>query len=80
MDNNPEVIREISPNDGMFRGNLTHYFGVGESAVKVIQNAMKVANKTVSDVKKILDFPSGYGRVLRSIRANFPDSQRLNPS
>ena len=30
MKNEPKVIREISPNDGMFRGNLEHYFAVGE--------------------------------------------------
>ncbi len=75
MKNDPKVIREISPNDGMFKGNLEHYFAVGESAIICIQNAMKIANKNVSDIKKILDFPSGYGRVLRNLKARFPNSQ-----
>jgi len=75
MKDESNVIREISPHDSMFRGNLSHYFMVGESGVASIQNVMKIANKNVKDVKKILDFPSGYGRVLRHLKANFPYSQ-----
>jgi SAM-dependent methyltransferase len=63
----------ISPKDGMFQGNLDHYFGCGISALNCIRNVLFIAKKT--EVNTILDFPCGYGRVMRSLRAAFPKSQ-----
>lgn len=70
-----EVIPDISPKDGMYQGNISHYYRVGKSAINTILYAMKLANKDISEVKKILDLPSGYGRVLRNLKAVFPNSQ-----
>lgn len=49
------------------------YFEVGDSALHCIRVAMEAAGK--STVSTILDFPCGHGRVLRSLKAAFPDAQ-----
>jgi len=67
------LIDEISPNDAMNWGNRDHYFGVGVSALQCIRLAMLAAEK--DDLRAILDFPCGHGRVLRVVRAVFPDAQ-----
>jgi len=70
------VIRDISPNDLMNdRKNIDLYLKVGESALKSIKIALLVAEKQVQDIKNILDLPCGHGRVLRMLRAYFPDSR-----
>jgi SAM-dependent methyltransferase len=48
-----------------------HYFSVGLSAMRAIEGAIVQSNRD-SDVGRILDFPCGYGRVLRFLRARFP--------
>jgi SAM-dependent methyltransferase len=68
-----KVQPEISPNDTMYEGNREHYFSVGHSALDCIQAAMLAANK--SNAKNILDFASGYGRVLRVLKAAFPAAE-----
>ena len=70
------VIQEISPHDEMYQGgNKEHYFGVGRSALKCIMLAMLAAGNDMENIKKILDLPSGYGRVLRYLKAFFKDAQ-----
>jgi len=70
------VILEISPDDVMYQdGNKIHYFAVGQSALKCIKLAMLAATKNLNTVKKILDLPSGYGRVLRFLKAYFHEAQ-----
>jgi SAM-dependent methyltransferase len=51
-----------------------HYLSAGLSAMRCIESALQ---KTGGDraVRSILDFPCGYGRVLRFLRARFPDAQ-----
>jgi SAM-dependent methyltransferase len=66
----PLVPDEISPLDTMLEGDRAHYFSVGQSALRCIQAAMFAARKEGFD--SILDFGSGYGRVLRVLRAAFP--------
>jgi SAM-dependent methyltransferase len=67
------VDRHISPNDQMFDGNSEHYFGVGLSALRCIQLAMTAAD--LPTVTNVLDLPCGHGRVLRALRAAFPEAQ-----
>ena len=52
---------------------LSHYFSVGEDAIKIIVNAL-VANSR-QPPSSILDFPSGSGRVTRHMRAFFPEAR-----
>jgi len=57
----------------MYQGDGFHYLSVGLSANRCIREALRSAGKTVQG-GSILDFPSGYGRVLRFLRMEFPDS------
>jgi SAM-dependent methyltransferase len=70
---NLKVIKSISPDDGMFVGNSDHYFSVGFSALRCIRIALTLANKQTC--RTILDLPCGHGRVLRFLKAEFPDAQ-----
>jgi SAM-dependent methyltransferase len=66
------VIEEISPHDEMFVGNRRHYFEVGQGALELIRVALICAQS--QDVRSILDLPSGHGRVLRHLKAAFPEA------
>jgi SAM-dependent methyltransferase len=68
-----DLIREISPNDRMVnRRNLDAYFLWGASALRCIQLAMGAVGK--HEVASILDFPCGHGRVLRTLKAAYPNA------
>jgi SAM-dependent methyltransferase len=71
------VCTAVSPNDQMF--NKVHGYGVyhaiGRSALECIRYSLVSARKRPSDVKRILDLPSGHGRVLRHLRAAFPRAE-----
>jgi SAM-dependent methyltransferase len=70
-----ELIRDIAPGDEM-RGAYTdaaaHYFHVGESAIDAIRLSMRAAGK--DRVERVLDLPCGHGRVLRHLKATFPQA------
>jgi SAM-dependent methyltransferase len=70
-----DIIEELSPEDIQYKvnRNLSYYFSVGQSALKCIKLAMLAAGK--KDVKNILDLPCGHGRVLRTLKAAFPEAQ-----
>jgi SAM-dependent methyltransferase len=63
------LIEEISPRDTMFR-DRKRYLNSGRRALGCIRLGMVAAGKT--DVHSALDLPSGHGRVLRWIKAEFP--------
>ena len=67
------VKRDISPNDGMFSGNEGHYFGVGRNALELVVKCALLAKRDRFD--RILDLPSGHGRVLRYLDAAFPEAE-----
>lgn len=52
---------------------LPHYFSTGQDALRIIVSALVAAQR--KPPKKILDFPSGSGRLTRHLRAMFPDSE-----
>lgn len=66
----PSVITTISPADGMFSGDREHYFWAGHSALECVRLGLERAGKT--EVRSILDFPCGHGRVVRTLGAAFP--------
>ena len=68
-----EIRQDIAEKDDMFAGNKDHYFGVGESALKNIIISLNLADK--EKCFSILDIPSGYGRVLRYLKAVFPEAE-----
>jgi len=63
----------LSPNDEMFTGDLEDYLGVAETAVAQIAHAMAITG--TGECRRILDLPCGHGRVLRALRAVFPDAE-----
>jgi len=66
------VDRTISPDDGMFAGNLDHYFSCGESALRILLEATELSGTETP--ARILDFGAGAGRVTRWLKAAFPAS------
>lgn len=66
--------RDISPDDEMMRMSPPDtYYHFGLAALAYIRFALKLVGKP--HPKNILDLPSGYGRVLRMLKAAFPDSR-----
>jgi SAM-dependent methyltransferase len=69
----PNIITEIAPKDTMFAPQWReHYLSVGPGALRCIKLAMMAAGQTA--IRKILDLPCGHGRVMRTLRAAFPDA------
>jgi len=67
------VSQNIHPKDEMYSGkNKVHYFSVGVSAMSAVNAALIMANKNPDEIENILDFPCGYGRVMRHLKASFP--------
>lgn len=71
------VNRYISPADQMWSGSTDrgHYFHCGRSAVECIQKALDIAAIPPTRIKRILDLPCGHGRVLRFLKAVFPEAE-----
>lgn len=64
------VDRQIAPGDTMVN---EWYFSVGQSAVQVVMAACMASRLT--EVKRVLDLPCGYGRVLRHLVKLFPRAE-----
>src|SRR3954454_4629952 len=73
------VCDVIAPDEGMFVRTVSeaeareHYFSCGRSALRCVQSALAAAEK--KDIRRILYFPSGHGRVLRVLKAAFPSAE-----
>jgi SAM-dependent methyltransferase len=68
-----KVSSKIYYRDGMYNEDGAHYYKVGLSAIQCIDEALVRAKLT--DVRAILDFPCGSGRVLRFLSVRFPDAR-----
>ncbi len=66
------VIDEISPRDVMHRSDPERYFVVGSEAMETITRFTTLVGLT--EPRAILDLPCGHGRVLRFLRARFPEA------
>jgi SAM-dependent methyltransferase len=71
-----DVIRIISPDDemGPSKWGEPGYHSVGQSALQCIRHSLEAAGKDPAEVRSILDLPCGHGRVLRYLKAAFPDA------
>jgi SAM-dependent methyltransferase len=58
----------------MFAQNIDHYYSVGASAMSSIYTALDLHKVETGNVRRILDYACGYGRVLRWLRAAFPEA------
>lgn len=69
---NTVVGTQIHPSDNMCStGRESHYYDVGRDALWNIIQSMMAAG--IYNPSRILDFPSGFGRVTRYIRSAFPN-------
>lgn len=67
-----DVPGRIHFNDqSLIKKNTEHYKSVGQSAVTLIESAIKESGKPLMENPYILDFPCGYGRVLRFLKTAF---------
>lgn len=74
--NSNNVITTISENDEMYLDNNTdHYFGVGRSALSIIEDTLHSQEREKSKINTILDMPCGHGRVTRHLRSMFPKAE-----
>jgi SAM-dependent methyltransferase len=69
------IIRTISPNEKMPAMDKDIYFAAGQSALDCIDLCLHAARKSAYDVRRILDLPCGHGRVLRYLKAAFPEAE-----
>jgi SAM-dependent methyltransferase len=67
-----EIHQEVSPNDPMYHYNPGLYERAGSEALRSVRLAMLAGR--VQRVASVLDFASGYGRVLRALKAAFPEA------
>ena len=67
------VDRRRAPDDEMFAGVEEHYLSVGISALRCIRLALLAAG--AGTPRRILDLPCGHGRVLRALRAAWPEAE-----
>jgi SAM-dependent methyltransferase len=68
-----QVETRISAGDGMYIGDGAHYYKVGLSAIRSIEEAIDAAQ--LGSVSRILDLPCGHGRVLRFLVRRFPQAE-----
>lgn len=69
----PSVNRSISPDDVMFNTDPDRYFVLGAEGVRCIDVMRQAVGAEAP--RRILDLPSGHGRVLRMLRVAFPDAE-----
>src|SRR4051812_520170 len=73
FDKDLPISTTIHPSDGMFKsGREEHYRRVGEGAAKQI--AAILLEQDEPEPRRILDFGCGFGRVMRHLRAIFPEA------
>jgi SAM-dependent methyltransferase len=69
----PGVIRDISPGDEMYEDDIERYLDVGRSALRSVRLALAAAG--AAEPGRVLDLPCGHGRVMRMLKAAFPDAE-----
>ena len=67
------VIETISGDERMPAEDVPGYLDTGRSALRAVRLAQFAAG--VGDFTSILDLPSGHGRVLRWLKAAYPDAK-----
>jgi SAM-dependent methyltransferase len=69
-----KISLEVHRNDEMYVPlDAKHYLSTGLGALRCIEHALQKTEGR-RPVRSILDFPCGYGRVLRFLRARFPEA------
>jgi SAM-dependent methyltransferase len=66
------VNRTLAPGDGMYQSNDAYYLEVGASALHLIHRALAAGSRNAGQIRHVLDYACGFGRVLRWLQAGFP--------
>lgn len=70
------LIIDINENDEMFeKGKERHYYSVGFSCLDILRKVLNFLDVEKLSVRKILNFPSGYGREMRFMKSYFTESE-----
>ncbi len=69
------INRTVAPGDGMYGGNDAYYLEVGADSLCLVRQALAVAGRNPSQIKRVLDYACGFGRVLRWLQAGFPQAR-----
>jgi SAM-dependent methyltransferase len=64
--------RTVVPGDGMYKRNDAYYLEVGANALRLVQQALAAAGRDTGQIRRVLDYACGFGRVLRWLQAGFP--------
>lgn len=72
-----DVSKTIHSGDGMAKSSHAQYFEIGANAAWAISEGMSAARLTPGDVKRVLDYACGYGRVLRWLVAEYREAEVL---
>jgi hypothetical protein len=67
-----DLIAEISPSDAMYMASRGAYVTAGVSALECVKRSMEAAGKPA--IGRLLDLPCGHGRVMRVMKAAFPEA------
>ena len=67
------ISRTISPDDKMFVKAAASYLFAGVLAMQLIRQCLAAVG--TGEVRRVLDFGCGHGRVLRVLRAAYPDAE-----
>lgn len=70
-----QLALKVHPRDGMYRYGAHHYLSSGLSGLRCIRRSLAVAGIEPGPDFAILDFPCGFGRVLRFLNVAYPDAQ-----
>jgi hypothetical protein len=69
---NPLMNRTISDKDPFYSGSIKTYLKVGKSFMRFLRMTQSISRK--ESFAKTLDFNSGFGRITRWIKSEFPES------
>jgi SAM-dependent methyltransferase len=69
------INRTVAPGDGMYKGDDAYYLGVGANALRLVRQALAAAGRDAGQIKRLLDYACGFGRVLRWLQAGFPQAR-----
>lgn len=67
--------KTISPDDHMVGGGAEAYFRTTDTALECILKSLADAGKDSCDIRRVLDFGCGYGRVYRALPGAFPNAE-----
>jgi SAM-dependent methyltransferase len=70
-----QASMRVHHRDLMFKDDPAHYLSSGISGMRCIREVLRTVGWNWDDLAEILDFPCGYGRVLRFVRVACPNAR-----